>query len=127
MAHGLECRQPMLDHRVVELAVAMPVSLKVRHGRGKHILEKAFGHLLPREVFHRRKMGFGVPIDRWLRTTLKDFTHDTLLSQQSVGRRYFRSEAVEQLLSEHASGRFDHSARLWSLLMLELWHRQWLP
>ena len=68
MAHGLECRQPMLDHRVVELAVAMPVSLKIRRGRGKHILEKAFGHLLPREVFHRRKMGFGVPIDRWLRT-----------------------------------------------------------
>jgi asparagine synthase (glutamine-hydrolysing) len=126
MVHGLECRQPMLDHRVVELAIAMPASLKLSRGRGKRILETAFGHLLPREVFQRRKMGFGVPIDHWFRTTLKDFARETLLSQQALARGYFRPQAIEQLLMEHQSCRFDHSARLWSLLILELWHRRWL-
>ncbi len=125
MAHGLECRQPLLDHRMVELAVAMPSRLKLRGRRGKRILESAFGHLLPREVFRRKKTGFGVPLDRWFRNELKDLAHDTLLSAQSLGRGYFRRAAIEQLLGEHASGRCDHSARLWSLLMLELWHRQW--
>ena len=125
MAHGLECRQPMLDHRVVELAAAMPIRLKLRGGRGKWILERAFGHLLPREVFRRKKSGFGVPLDSWFRGELKDMTHDTLLSQRALARGYFRRAAIEQLLAEHASDRFDHSARLWSLLVLELWHREW--
>jgi asparagine synthase (glutamine-hydrolysing) len=126
MAHGLECRQPMLDHRLVELAVAMPISLKLRYGRGKRILKRAFGHLLPPEVFCRRKMGFGVPLDHWFRNGLKILARDTLLSTNGFSRRYFRAHAIEQLLNEHTVGRFDHSARLWSLLMLELWQRQWL-
>jgi asparagine synthase (glutamine-hydrolysing) len=127
MAHGLECRQPLLDHRVVELAVAMPAQFKLRGRRGKRILERAFGHLVPREVFRRRKTGFGVPLDRWFRHELKDLAHDTLLSTESLGRGYFRRAAVEQLLAEHMSCRTDHSARLWSLLMLEFWHREWAP
>jgi asparagine synthase (glutamine-hydrolysing) len=125
MAHGLECRQPMLDHRVVELAIALPLRLKLRGGRGKRILEQVFGHLLPPEVFRRRKMGFGVPLDHWFRGELKGMAYDTLLSTKSLGRGYFRREAIERLLADHAGGRADHSARLWSLLMLELWHRQW--
>jgi asparagine synthase (glutamine-hydrolysing) len=125
MAHGLECRQPMLDHRVVELAISMPLRLKLRGGRGKRILEQAFGHLLPREVFRRRKMGFGVPLDHWFRGELKSMAHDTLLCSTALGRGYFRRDAIEQRLIEHGAGRADHSARLWSLLTLELWHRQW--
>jgi asparagine synthase (glutamine-hydrolysing) len=125
MAHGLECRQPMLDHRVVELAAAMPVRMKLRGMRGKWILRQAFGHLLPREAFCRRKTGFGVPLDRWFRAELRDLAHDTLLSSRALDRGYFRRVAIERLLAEHASGRLDHSARLWSLLMLELWHREW--
>jgi asparagine synthase (glutamine-hydrolysing) len=126
MAQGLECRQPMLDHRVVELAIAMPLRWKLHGGRGKRILEWAFGHLLPPEVFRRRKMGFGVPLDHWFRGELKALAHETLLSTKSLDRGYFRRAGIERLLFEHASSRFDHSARLWSLLMLELWHRQWL-
>jgi asparagine synthase (glutamine-hydrolysing) len=126
MAVGLECRQPMLDHRVVELAVAMPMRMKLHGRHGKRILERAFGEMLPREVFHRRKMGFGVPLDHWFRGPLKTMAHDTLLSTESIDRGYFRRPAIEQLLAEHAGGRADHSARLWSLLMLELWHRQWV-
>jgi asparagine synthase (glutamine-hydrolysing) len=125
MAHGLECRQPLLDHRVVELAAAMPSRFKLRGGRGKWILERAFGHLLPREVFHRKKTGFGVPLDSWFRHELKDMVHDMLLSRGALERSYFRRSTIEQLLAEHSGGRVDHSARLWSLLVLELWHREW--
>ena len=126
MAHGLECRQPMLDQRVVELAIAMPISLKLRGRCGKRILKHAFGDLLPREVFRRRKTGFGVPLDRWFRNELKEMAHDVLLSERAIGRGYFRRAALEQLLAEHMASRRDHSARLWSLLILELWHREWM-
>jgi asparagine synthase (glutamine-hydrolysing) len=71
-------------------------------------------------------MGFGVPLDHWFRGELKALAHETLLSTKSLDRGYFRRAGIERLLFEHASSRFDHSARLWSLLMLELWHRQWL-
>jgi asparagine synthase (glutamine-hydrolysing) len=127
MAHGLECRQPMLDHRVVELAVTMPIGLKLGAWRGKRILQRAFGDLLPAEVFRRRKTGFGVPLDGWFRGELRELARETLLSRQSIDRDFFRREAVERLLDEHQRGARDHSMRLWSLLMLELWHREWLP
>jgi asparagine synthase (glutamine-hydrolysing) len=125
MAHGLECRQPFLDYRVVELAAGMPVGLKFHHGRGKRILREAFADLLPPPIRRRRKMGFGVPLDHWFRNELKAYARDVLLDPQTLGRGYFRAEAVRRLWDDHQQGRFDHSARLWALLVLELWHRQW--
>jgi asparagine synthase (glutamine-hydrolysing) len=125
MAQGLECRQPLLDYRVVELAAQMPGRLKFRHGRGKRILLEAFADLLPRPIRRRRKMGFGVPLEHWFRQELKDYVRQVLLDRQTLGRGYFRPQAVARLIDDHQQGRFDHSARLWALLMLELWHRQW--
>jgi len=125
MAHGLECRQPFLDHRVVELALRMPAELKFRRGRGKRILIETFADLLPKEIRRRPKMGFGVPLDHWFRHELKDFSRDVLLDSRTLERGYFRREAVVQLLDDHQSARFDHAYRLWSLLVLELWQRQW--
>ena len=127
MAHGLECRQPFLDHEVVELAAGMPLKLKFRGLRGKRILQRAFGDLLPRRIWRRPKMGFGVPLDRWFRHDLKDYVRQVLLDPSTLARGYFRPAAVAQLVEEHQSGRFDHSYRLYALLSLELWHRQWLP
>jgi asparagine synthase (glutamine-hydrolysing) len=125
MAHGLEARSPLLDYRMVELAASLPASLKYRFGRGKRLLEDAFGDLLPREVFTRRKMGFGVPLDRWLRGELAPLV-DELLSETAVVRRgWFRPEAVQRLVQEHHTRRFDHSARIWALLMLEKWCQTW--
>jgi len=126
MAHGLECRQPFLDYRVVELAARMPRCLKFRHGRGKRILHEAFGDLLPEPIRRRRKMGFGVPLDDWFRHELKDYGQEVLLDRRTQQRGHFRPEAVAQLLDEHQQGRFNHGYRLWSLLILELWQRQWL-
>jgi asparagine synthase (glutamine-hydrolysing) len=126
MAHSLECRQPFLDHRVVELAAAMPLGHKFRRGRGKRILRDTFGPLLPREIWRRGKMGFGVPLDRWFRKELRGLTHDVLLDQRARDRGYFRADVVARLVREHEDRKFDHAYRLWALLVFELWCRQWL-
>jgi len=126
MAHGLECRQPLLDHQLVELAAAMPIGEKFARGRGKRILHRVFADLIPVEIIRRGKMGFGVPLDHWFRAELKDYAHDVLLQRRAIERGYFCAEAVRAMLEAHVAGRFDHSARLWSLLMLELWHRAWI-
>ena len=126
MAHGLECRQPFLDHRVVELAAHMARRLKFRRGRGKLILREVFGDLLPESIRRRPKMGFGVPLDHWFRHELKDYARNVLLDRCTLQRGYFRPEAVGQLLDEHQQGRFNHGFRLWSLLILELWQREWI-
>jgi asparagine synthase (glutamine-hydrolysing) len=125
MAHSLECRAPFLDYRVVEFAAALPVRLKYRRGRGKWLLREAFGHLLPRQVFARPKMGFGVPLDYWFRGELKALAHDLLLSPSSRCHEWLRPEAIQSLWDVHQRGRYDHSARLWSLVMLESWLREW--
>jgi asparagine synthase (glutamine-hydrolysing) len=126
MANGLECRQPFLDRRVVELAVGMPVAYKLGLRRGKKILRRTFADLLPKAILRRPKMGFGVPLGPWFRGELKDFSRQVLLDPQALARGYFRPAAVAQLLDEHQAGIFDHGYRLWSLLVLELWHREWI-
>jgi asparagine synthase (glutamine-hydrolysing) len=126
MAHGLECRQPFLDYRVVELAARMPRRRKFRCGRGKRILREVFADLLPETIRRRPKMGFGVPLDYWFRHELKEYVREVLLDRRTLERGYFRPPAVAELLDQHQQGHFSHGYRLWSLLILELWQRQWL-
>lgn len=126
MAHGLECRQPFLDHRLVELAVQLPSARKLSLRRGKRILREAFADAIPPWVWRRKKQGFGVPLDHWFRMELKDLTRETLLSQRAKDRNLFNSATVERLIDEHQAKRFPHQARLWSLLVLELWIREWI-
>ncbi|MFO0902170.1 MAG: asparagine synthase (glutamine-hydrolyzing) [Pirellulales bacterium] len=125
MAHSLECRQPLLDPHVVEFAAALPLRLKFRRGRGKRLLRAAFGDLLPAEIWTRPKMGFGVPLDHWFRNQLRPLTHDALLAANARTHAWFRPEYLTQLVDEHESGRFDHAPRLWALVFLELWLREW--
>ena len=125
MAHGLECRQPFLDYRVVELAASLPIGLKYRGGQGKRLLRAAFGHLLPRVIWTRRKMGFGVPLEHWFRNELRDLTHDVLLGTTAGQRGFFRPERVRQLVEQHERGEANHCYRLWALLILELWMQRW--
>ena len=125
MAHSLECRQPFLDYRVVEWAASLPIGHKFRWGRGKQILKRAFGRLLPGEIWRRPKMGFGVPLDDWFRHELRDLTHDVLLDKTARERGFFRPEFVTQLIAEHEQRQFDHAYRLWALLVFELWLRRW--
>ncbi|MBC8869988.1 MAG: asparagine synthase (glutamine-hydrolyzing) [Planctomycetes bacterium] len=125
MAHALECRQPFLDYRVVELAASLPIGMKYRRGRGKRLLRAAFGDLLPQEIWTRRKMGFGVPLEHWFRNELRELTCDVLLGETARSRGYFRPEVVQEMVESHLSGKFSHCYRLWSLLVLELWLQRW--
>lgn len=126
MAHSLEARSPFLDHEFMEFAATIPSDLKVRGRTKKYILKRALADLLPGEILHRPKMGFGVPIDHWLRHDLREMAHDTLLAPRCLGRGYFRPETVERLLDEHTRGRANWHYLLWTLLMLELWHRTYI-
>ena len=125
MAHGLEVRQPLLDHRVVEFAASLPVHLKFRGKRGKLILQDAFGALIPKSIFTRKKMGFGIPIASWFRDELKPMVHDTLLSEDARITPFFRRESVAELVRAHENSEQNHGYRLWNLLILEKWLRKW--
>ncbi len=128
MAHSLECRSPFLDHRVVELALALPIrrKLRLRGGRSKVVLKQAFAELLPPAIRHRPKMGFAVPLDRWFRGELKSELRAVLLDPVALGRGLFQPEAINTLINEHVDCRRDHAQQLWTLLMLELWFRNHL-
>ena len=126
MSSSLECRSPFLDRRVVELAARMPISLKQRLGGGKRILIETFADLLPPEIQHRPKMGFGVPLNHWFRNELKDLLQEALLSSRSLSRGYFEPATVRRLVEGHLSGRWDQSYRLWALLCFEMWQRTFI-
>jgi asparagine synthase (glutamine-hydrolysing) len=123
MAVGLEARSPMVDHEFIEFVARLPARFKISGLTLKAIFKKALRGLLPERILARRKMGFGVPLDHWFRGQLTDLLRDTLLSQRSLERGYFRRRSVEQLIDAHVSGRSNHQYQLWNLLMLELWHR----
>ena len=127
MAHSLECRQPFLDYRLVEFAATLPINLKMRFKRSKLLLHKAFAERLPPQIWKRKKMGFGVPLDHWFRNELKSMTHDVLLDSQARCLDFFQPNALKKLVQQHEAGKHNHSQRLWSLLFLEMWMRQWLP
>jgi asparagine synthase (glutamine-hydrolysing) len=123
MTHSLEARAPLVDHHVVELGAALPGRLKLRAGRGKYILKKAFADLVPAEIVRRRKKGFALPTGPWLAGRLHGFARELLLSTSARQRGLFRPEAVEDLLDRHRGGE-DHGERLWNLIVLETWQRE---
>jgi len=123
MAHSLEVRVPLLDHVLVEYVSRLPIRYKLRGQTGKYIFKKALGHLLPKEIQQRSKMGFAIPLTHWFANDLHDFLRDVLFDSRSAQRGYFRLEFLNTLVREHATGRRDHSYMLWSLMALELWHR----
>jgi asparagine synthase (glutamine-hydrolysing) len=126
MATSLELRSPLLDHRVLELGVSLPDSLRWSGRRGKLALRRAFAHLVPQELAARGKTGFGIPLGAWFRGPLRELAGDVLLGPRARARGQFRPAAVERLLAEHVRDERDHGHRLWCLLVLELWQRSWL-
>ncbi len=126
MAVSLEARSPFLDHNLLEFAASLPAPYKLRGLTTKRILKRALSGLLPEENLKRRKMGFGVPISQWFRGELQDFLSETITSERALRRNYFKPESVRHLIGEHTSGRRDYAPQLWTLLMLELWHREFI-
>lgn len=126
MANSLEARSPFLDHVLLEFAAALPVSFKQAWGQKKRILKASLRGRVPDALLDRPKMGFSVPVDEWFRSDLWEIARDVLLSPRCFQRGYFAPVAIDTLLNEHSVGDVDHGARLWDLLMLELWHRTFM-
>ena len=126
MTVSLEARSPFLDHHLMEFAASLPEKLKLRRMTTKYLLKRILKDLVPAENLSRSKMGFGVPIGHWFRGTMQPFLRETLLSEKALGRNLFQKDKVRQIVDQHVEGRIDHSHRLWSLLMLELWFQRFI-
>ena len=126
MAHSLEVRSPLLDHRFMEVAARLAAATKLSGRRTKLIFKRAMRPWIPDEILNRRKMGFGVPIAEWFRGPLRELPADVLLDGQSLDRGYFRERAIRDLIDRHQRGAEDTSNRIWALLQLELWMRTYV-
>jgi asparagine synthase (glutamine-hydrolysing) len=125
MAHSIEARPPLLDHRLVEFAAAIPAHLRLREGTTKYLFKQAMRGILPDEIIDRPKHGFAVPLAAWFRGELAGFARDLLFSDSCRRRGLFNLGYIERLLRLHERGR-DVDLQLWTLLSFELWCRRFL-
>jgi asparagine synthase (glutamine-hydrolysing) len=121
MAVGLEARVPVLDHRVVELAWRLPLSFKIRNGQTKWALRQVLHRYVPAELVERPKMGFGVPIDLWLRGPLREWAEDLLAPQSLARHSLFSVKLIREKWEEHVSGTRNWQYLLWPVLMFQAW------
>lgn len=121
MAVSLEARVPLLDHRVVEFAAAVPTSMKVRNGQGKWLLKEVLYRHVPKALVDRPKVGFGVPIHEWLRADLREWCEDMLAPDRMRRQGYIDADYVQKIWREHVRGKRDWSYCLWEVLMFQSW------
>jgi asparagine synthase (glutamine-hydrolysing) len=126
MASSLEARSPFLDHELMQFAASLPASLKMRGREKKVALRGALRGWVPDEILDAPKRGLRLPLGDWFRGELHGFARDVLLDPRAIGRGYFREPYVRELLDRHAAGRQDHAQGIWTLLMFELWHQQFV-
>ena len=126
MAHSLESRIPFLDSRVVELSWRVPTKWKIQGNRGKIILRDILYQYVPQKMMERPKVGFGVPMDSWLRNDLKELAESLLEPKILKDQGLINPQFVEKLWQEHQSGRVNHQYQLWSIMMFQMWHQRYL-
>ena len=123
MAHSLEVREPLMDHKLVEWLATLPSGLKIQGNEGKYLFKKAMEPFLPNEVLYRPKMGFSVPLARWFRGPLKQRVRDAVLGETLAATGIFNRDYLQHLVDAHQSGARDYSSPLWTLLMFEAFVR----
>jgi asparagine synthase (glutamine-hydrolysing) len=126
MANSVEARVPFLDLEYMAVAEALPASLRIRGLTHKYIHKKAIEKWLPQDIICRPKKGFDTPVDRWFRSELAGYVRYTLLAPSSACNIYFNPDTIDSMLCDHIKGRQDHRRQLFSLLVFELWHRQFI-
>ena len=124
MAHSLEVRVPLLDHKFIEWGFKVPTHMNIQNGEGKSSFKKMLEPHLPNDVLYRKKMGFSVPVSDWFKGPLKERLYDGLLSQQMKESGYFDVSQLNRLINDHVSGVKDNGAYLWTLMMFESFMRQ---
>jgi asparagine synthase (glutamine-hydrolysing) len=126
MAVSLEARVPLLDHKMVEFVASIPSALKLKRGRTKYLLRRLLERSIPKSIVDRPKHGFEAPIGAWLRGPLAPMVDELLTDGRLRGRGIFDQQVVSRMWREHRDQIRDHRHRLWSLLMLELWFREFV-
>ena len=119
MAHGLEVREPLMDHPLVEWLSSLSPGLKLRNGEGKYLLKKTLEPYLPAAILYRPKMGFSVPLAKWFRGPLRESVRRAVLGPVLAQTGWFNERYLSRIVDEHESGRRDYSAPLWTLMMFE--------
>jgi asparagine synthase (glutamine-hydrolysing) len=126
MAVSLEARVPLLDHRLVEHAWSLPRSLLIRHNKPKWILRQILYNYVPRPLVERSKMGFGIPLDSWLRGPLREWAASLLEHGKIRSQAYLDAELIRQKWDEHQAGRRNWQYQLWNVIMFQAWHDRWI-
>lgn len=122
MGFSLETRTPFLDHRLVDFAWSLPLSMKIRNGKGKYLVRQVLDQYMPRKLVERPKMGFSIPLDSWLRGPLKPWVEDLLDESRLLDEGYFNSIPIRKMWHEHLKGKRNWSYHLWDVLMFQSWN-----
>lgn len=124
MMNSLEIRSPFLDYQLAEFAASIPAHIKMKDGIQKYLLKKLAVKYIDKDIFKRKKMGFGIPVKQWIKNELKDFVSDLLLSERANSRKIFNRAYIANLLNEHNTDKCDHTHKIWALVCLELWFQK---
>ncbi|MDB5960304.1 MAG: asparagine synthase, partial [Massilia sp.] len=119
MAHSLEVRVPLLDHKIVEWVAGLPPDIKLHKGEGKYVFKKSMEAFLPEDILYRSKRGFSIPVAAWLRGPLRETVRKAALSPLLLDTGIFNESYLRHMVDSHESGVHDYSAALWSVLMFE--------
>ncbi|NLB35595.1 MAG: asparagine synthetase B, partial [Elusimicrobia bacterium] len=124
MSNSLEVWSPFQDYKLIEFAASLPDKWKLKGKTSKYILKDTFNELLPQEIIKRPKQGFGLPLARWFREEESNYIKSILLSGKALSRGYFKAQAIRRIVDDHMAGKADYAYPIWTLLVLELWHRE---
>jgi asparagine synthase (glutamine-hydrolysing) len=126
MSTSLEGREPLLDHRIVEFAAQLPESYKVKSGSRKHLLKEIVHDYVPKKLMDRPKMGFAVPVAKWLKNDLKHYADEYLSEKDFASHGLFKQEGVNHIINQFYKGDRNYNGLFWYLLMFQMWYKKWM-